>query len=75
MAIKSLILVTAFLGIAFAVDYCALPTCLDKHIACNNKGVGAPSLIQPKYIVSFPRTSVKTAPRMCEKYQLCPTTN
>ncbi|EDW84161.1 uncharacterized protein Dwil_GK13988 [Drosophila willistoni] len=25
-------------GLATAVDYCALPTCLDKHIACNNKG-------------------------------------
>lgn len=26
-------------GFVAAVDYCSLPTCLDKHIACNNKGV------------------------------------
>ncbi|EDX13397.1 GD18740 [Drosophila simulans] len=38
MAIKSLILLTSLLGLSLAADYCALPTCLDKHIACNNKG-------------------------------------
>ncbi|KAH8383162.1 hypothetical protein KR009_007109, partial [Drosophila setifemur] len=37
-AMKFLILFSSFLGITIAVDYCALPTCLDKHIACNNKG-------------------------------------
>lgn len=31
-------LATALMGSTFAVDYCALPTCLDKHVACNNKG-------------------------------------
>jgi len=36
---KVLIVLVALAGIATAVDYCALPTCLDKHIACNNKGV------------------------------------
>ncbi|XP_030572170.1 dihydrolipoyllysine-residue succinyltransferase component of 2-oxoglutarate dehydrogenase complex, mitochondrial-like [Drosophila novamexicana] len=35
---KVLVLLAALAGIAAAVDYCALPTCLDKHIACNNKG-------------------------------------
>ncbi|EDW15597.1 antigen 5 like allergen Cul n 1 [Drosophila mojavensis] len=35
---KVLVLLVALAGIATAVDYCALPTCLDKHIACNNKG-------------------------------------
>ncbi|KAH8392641.1 hypothetical protein KR200_004429 [Drosophila serrata] len=33
-----LLLTVALVGFANAVDYCALPTCLDKHIACNNKG-------------------------------------
>ncbi|ALC45747.1 scpr-A [Drosophila busckii] len=35
---KVLVLLSILAGIATAVDYCALPTCLDKHIACNNKG-------------------------------------
>lgn len=33
------LVLTTLAGLASAVDYCALPTCLDKHIACNNKGV------------------------------------
>ncbi|EDW68378.1 antigen 5 like allergen Cul n 1 [Drosophila virilis] len=33
-----LVLLVGLAKIANAVDYCALPTCLDKHIACNNKG-------------------------------------
>ncbi|XP_001359938.3 antigen 5 like allergen Cul n 1-like [Drosophila miranda] len=33
-----LIVLAAILGAAIAVDYCALPTCMDKHVACNNKG-------------------------------------
>ncbi|KAH8359008.1 hypothetical protein KR093_003864, partial [Drosophila rubida] len=35
---RFLIVFAALAGIAAAIDYCALPTCLDKHIACNNKG-------------------------------------
>ncbi|XP_017848329.1 antigen 5 like allergen Cul n 1 [Drosophila busckii] len=35
---KVLLLLAALLGVTLAIDYCALPTCLDKHIACNNKG-------------------------------------
>jgi len=34
-----LLLGIGLFGSSLAVDYCALPTCLDKHIACNNKGV------------------------------------
>ncbi|XP_037714988.1 antigen 5 like allergen Cul n 1-like [Drosophila subpulchrella] len=33
-----LLLAVGLFGSSLAVDYCALPTCLDKHIACNNKG-------------------------------------
>ncbi|KAH8292231.1 hypothetical protein KR054_007358, partial [Drosophila jambulina] len=35
---KVFIVLAVLIGAAVAVDYCALPTCLDKHIACNNKG-------------------------------------
>lgn len=38
---------TALVGIVSAVDYCALPTCLDKHIACNNKGVSKNYILTP----------------------------
>jgi len=36
---KTIIVLAFLIGATIAVDYCALPTCLDKHIACNNKGV------------------------------------
>ncbi|KMZ04272.1 uncharacterized protein Dsimw501_GD18744 [Drosophila simulans] len=32
------VILLAVVGTSSAVDYCALPTCLDKHVACNNKG-------------------------------------
>ncbi|KAM8705683.1 hypothetical protein ACLKA7_010050 [Drosophila subpalustris] len=35
---KFLVILASLAGVVVAVDYCALPTCLDKHIACNNKG-------------------------------------
>ncbi|KAH8295492.1 hypothetical protein KR018_012307, partial [Drosophila ironensis] len=35
---KYLIVLVACIGATFGVDYCGLPTCLDKHIGCNNKG-------------------------------------
>lgn len=47
---KVLVLLVALAGIATAVDYCALPTCLDKHIACNNKGVSGGSWSLHDYI-------------------------
>ncbi|EDV91275.1 antigen 5 like allergen Cul n 1 [Drosophila grimshawi] len=36
--VSFILLATALVGLVASVDYCALPTCLDKHIACNNKG-------------------------------------
>ncbi|KAH8312065.1 hypothetical protein KR044_009236, partial [Drosophila immigrans] len=35
---RFLIVLATLAGFVAAIDYCALPTCLDKHIACNNKG-------------------------------------
>jgi len=35
------LILLAVVAISSAVDYCALPTCLDKHVACNNKGVSS----------------------------------
>ncbi|XP_020799798.1 venom allergen 3-like [Drosophila serrata] len=40
---KSLLLLSVVVGFTLGVDYCALPTCRDKHIACNNKGYFGPN--------------------------------